>query len=114
MLRQGNTHPYHWADKTMSVLRANQLEACEKDLAGLPCRCLFDTDCTDADAEAFYQMSFFPREDRDSGRIILHTVEQLRVRVLSSFAPELALLSSEEHDLMVRMVLFGGNLALHD
>ena len=114
MLRQGNTHPYHWADKTMSVLRANQLEACEKDLAGLPCRCLFDTDCTDADAEAFYQMSFFPREDRDSGRIILHTVEQLRVRVLSSFAPELALLSSEEHDLMVRMVLFGGKLALHD
>ena len=110
MLRQGNTHPYHWADKTMSVLRANQLEACEKDLAGLPCRCLFDTDCTDADAEAFYQMSFFPREDRGSGRIILHTVEQLRVRVLSSFAPELALLSSEEHDLMVRAVLFRGHM----
>ena len=64
MLRQGNTHPYHWADKTMSVLRANQLEACEKYLAGLPCRCLFDGDCTDADAESFYQLSYFPREDR--------------------------------------------------
>ena len=114
MLRQGNTHPYHWADKTMSVLRANQLEACEKDLAGLPCRCLFDADCTDADAESFYQLSFFPREDRGSGEITLHTVEQLRIRVLSSFAPELALLSPEEHDLMVRMVLFGGKLALHD
>ncbi len=114
MLRQGNTHPYHWADKTMSVLRANQLEACEKDLAGLPCRCLFDTDCTDADAEMFYQMSFFPREDRNTGDFRLHTVEQLRVRVLSSFAPELALLSSEEHDLMVRLVLFGGKLNLQD
>ena len=114
MLRQGNTHPYHWADKTMSVLRANQLEACEKDLAGLPCRCLFDADCTDADAESFYQLSFFPREDRGSREIKLHTVEQLRVRVLSSFAPELALLSPEEHDLMVRMVLFGGKLALND
>ena len=84
MLRQGNTHPYHWADKTMSVLRANQLEACEKDLASLPFRCLFDADCTDADAESFYQLSFFPREDRNAQSVSLHTVEQLRVRVLSS------------------------------
>ena len=98
----------------MSVLRANQLEACEKDLAGLPCRCLFDGDCTDAEAEAFYQMSWFPREDRNRTDVSLHTVEQLRVRVLSSFAPELSLLSAEEHDLMVRLVLFGGKLALHD
>ena len=114
MLRQGNTHPYHWADKTMSVLRANQLEACEKYLAGLPCRCLFDGDCTDADAEAFYQLSYFPREDRKRPDIVLHTVEQLRVRVLSSLSPEMALLSPEEHDLMVRLVLFGGKLSLHD
>ena len=98
----------------MSVLRANQLEACEKYLAGLPCRCLFDGDCTDADAESFYQLSYFPREDRKRPDIVLHTVEQLRVRVLSSFAPEMALLSPEEHDLMVRLVLFGGKLALHD
>ena len=114
MLRQGSNLPYHWADKTMSVLRANQLEACEKDLAGLPFRCLFDADCTDADAESFYQLSYFPREDRNSRDITLHTVEQLRVRVLSSFAPELALLSPEEHDLMVRLVLFGGRLVLQD
>ena len=114
MLRQGNTHPYHWADKTMSVLRANQLEACEKDLAGLPRCCLFDPDCSDEDAECFYQMSFFPREDRNRPEIMLHSVEQLRVRVLSSFAPELALLSPDEHDLMVRLVLFGGKLVLQD
>ena len=114
MLRQGNTLPYHWADKTMSVLRANQLEACEKDLAGLPFRCLFDSDCSDSDAETFYQMSFFPREDFTRRDISLHTVEQLRIRVLSSFAPELALLSPEEHDLMVRLVLFGGKLSLQD
>jgi len=114
MLRQGNTYPYHWADKTMSVLRANQLEACEKDLASLPFRCLFDADCTDADAESFYQLSFFPYEDRNTHSVMLHTVEQLRVRVLSSFAPELALLSPEEHDLLVRLVLFGGRLTLQD
>ena len=114
MLRQGNTFPYHWADKTMSVLRANQLEACEKDLASLPYRCLFDSDCTDSDAESFYQLSYFPREDRNSKSFSLHSVEQLRVRVLSSFAPELALLSPEEHDLTVRLVLFGGRLVLQD
>lgn len=114
MLRQDNVHPYHWADKTMSVLRANQLEACEKDLASLPFRCLFDGDCTDTDAESFYQLSFFPREDRNARLSALHTVEELRVRVLSSFAAELALLSPEEHDLMVRLVLFGGKLTLQD
>lgn len=114
MLRQGNTHSYHWADKTMSVLRASQLEACEKYLAGLPDRCLFDADCSDEDAESFYQISFFPREDRKRSDVMLHTVEQLRVRVLSSFAPELALLSSDEHDLIVRLMLFGGKLVLQD
>ncbi len=114
MLRQGNIRPYHWADKTMSVLRANQLEACEKDLASLPFRCLFDSDCTDADAENFYQLSFFPWEDRAHPAGALHTADELRIRVLASFAPELALLSPEEHDLMVRLVLFGGRLPLHD
>ena len=98
----------------MSVLRTRQLEACEKSLAGLPAYCLFDAACTDADAETFYKLSYFPREDASSREWTLHTVEQLRVRVLSSFAPELALLSPEEHDLLVRLVLFGGKLALHD
>ena len=114
MLRQGNTRPYHWADKTMSVLRANQLEACEKDLSSLPFRCLFDAECTDAEAENLYHLSYFPREDRNNPVPVLHTADDLRVRVLSSFAPELALLSPEEHDLLVRLVLFGGKLALHD
>ena len=102
----------------MSVMRADLLEACEKDLAGLPSHCLFDSDCSDVDAESFYELSFFAEEDRrlSGGKQapVLHTVEQLRVRVLSSFAPELALLSPEEHDLLVRLVLFGGKLALHD
>ncbi len=114
MYTQSSRRPDSWTGKTMSVLRANQLEACEKDLASLPFRCLFDGDCTDADAETFYSLSFFPREDRRSGAFTLHTLEQLRVRVLSSFAAELALLSPEEHDLLVRLVLFGGTLSLQD
>ena len=114
MYTQSGSSPDSWTDKTMSILRANQLEACEKDLAGLPFRCLFDGDCTDTDAETFYSMSFFPMEDRSANGCKLHTVEELRVRVLSAFAAELALLSPEEHDLMVRLVLFGGKLSLQD
>ena len=118
MLRQSNTRPLQWSDKTMSVLRADLLEACEKDLAGFPSCCLFDKDCGNPDAEKLYEMSFFAEEDkRSAGRSLrpaLHTVEQLRNRVLHSFVQETALLSVEEHDLLVRVVLFGGRTPLTD
>ena len=115
MLRRGNTRPYHWADKTMSVLRADQLEACEKDLTGFPAVCLFDVSCLDRDAEKLYDLSWYAEEDKASGsQPLLHRVSDLRNRVLSGFAPEMALLPGEEHDLLVRLVLFGGHLALQD
>ena len=118
MLRQTNTRSLHWADKTMSVLRADQLEACEKDLAGLPSRCLFEPECSNLEAEKLYELSFYAEEDRRAaGRMlhpVLHTVEELRNRVLSTFAAEAALLSVEEHDLLVRAVLFGGKTPLTD
>ena len=118
MVRQSYTRPLHWADRTMSVLRAEQLEACEKYLAGLPSRCLFETECSNLDAEKLYELSFFAEEDlKESGkplRPVLHTVEQLRNRVLHTFVQETALLSVEEHDLLVRTVLFGGRTPLTD
>ena len=118
MLRQCNTRPLHWADKTMSVLRADQLEACEKDLAGLPSRCVFEPECGNLEAESLYDLSFFAEEDRKASgkplRPALHTVEQLRSRVLHTFVQEAALLSVEEHDLLVRTVLFGGRTPLAD
>ena len=118
MLRNGGSRPLHWADRTMSAMRADLLEACEKDLAGLPSHCLFDSGCGDVDAETFYEFSFFAEEDRRAagGRPapVLHTVEQLRARVLHQYAQEAALLSVEEHDLLVRAVLFGGRTPLTD
>ncbi len=115
MLRQGNTRPLHWADKTMSVMRAEQLEACEKDLASLPVHGLFDASCGDADAELLYEFSYYAAEDRAvSAPPVLHTVDDLRVRVLSSMAAESVLLSPEEHDLLVRLALFGGRHTLQD
>ena len=118
MLRQRDTRPLQWADKTMSVMRADQLEACEKELAGLPSRCLFEPECSNVDAEKLYELSFFAEEDRKAtGRALrpaLHTVEQMRNRVLHTFVQECALLSVEEHDLLVRVVLFGGRTPLTD
>ena len=115
MLRQTNTRSLHWVDKTMSVLRADQLETCEKDLAGLPSHCLFEPECTDLDAEKLYKLSFFAEEDRvPPGQSSLHTVAELRNRVLHSFIQETALLSVDEHDLLIRAVLFGGRTRLTD
>ncbi len=102
----------------MSVLRAEQLEACEKYLAGLPSCCFFEPECSNLDAERLYELSFFAEEDRCASgkplRPVLHTVEQLRNRVLHTFVQETALLSVEEHDLLVRTVLFGGRTPLTD
>lgn len=118
MLRNGTPRPLQWTDKTMSVMRADLLEACEKDLAGLPSHCLFDPECSDVDAETFYEFSFFAEEDRRAGggkpEPVLHTVEGLRTRVLHQYAQEAALLSVEEHDLLIRTVLFGGRTPLTD
>ncbi len=115
MLRQGNTRPFHWADKTMSVLRADQLEACEKELTGLPPFSLFDAACQDSHVEELYDLSYYAAEDRaKSIPASLHTVNDLRIRVLASYAPETALLPSEEHDILVRLVLGGGRIALQD
>ena len=118
MLRQRDTRPLRWTDKTMSVMRADQLETCEKDLAGLPSRCIFEPECGNIDAEKLYDLSFFAEEDRKASahRLYpsLHTVEQLRNRVLHTFVQECALLSVEEHDLLVRAVLFGGRTPLTD
>ena len=115
MLRKGNNRPFHWADKTMSVLRANQLEACEKDLAGLPSFCLFDTACTDTNIEELYDLSWYAAEDKAAGaNPELHTAEALRIRVLSSFPAEFALLSPEEHEIMIKLILCSGQLTLPD
>ena len=76
MLRQTNTRSLHWADKTMSVLRADQLEACEKDLAGLPSRCLFEPDCSDVDAENCMISPFSRRKTANlpGGFFILYSI----------------------------------------
>ena len=101
--------PVSWADYTMTQLRRKRYQACEKELAGLPQHTLFDDAVTDAEAESFFRCSWYAAEEK---RAALHSIESLRVRVLTELPASMALLTPEEHDLMVRAVLFRGHMPL--
>ena len=119
MLRQDFSAALPWSEKTMTALQASMQETCEKQLAGFPSCALFDTQASDEDAERYYYCSYFPEESRFLAgsaprRPSLHSVANLRKRVQALFPAEIALLSSEEHDLLIRLVLLGSPLPLTD
>ncbi len=103
--------PVRWPDRTLSVLRADRLEACGKQLAGMSGCGLFDAECTDADAERLFSESWYAEEDRSPR---LHSIEEMRVWVLGRFPAEMALLSPEEHDLLLKLIIFGGSLPVYN
>lgn len=111
MLRETNVQRLHWADKTMSVIRQEQLEACEKRLAALPQKTVFEL-ANDISIEDIWQCSYdaqeHPRLDK------LHTRKELRAKILSTLAAEAALLSAEEHQLVDRLITLGGTAQLID
>lgn len=109
MLREANIHTLTWADKTMSVLKERQLEACENRLSLLPPFGLFDG-CDDQKVETLWQCSYDAQEHPAQGR--LHTVKQLQCQVLLSLPMEAALLSIEEHMLLERLVVLDGRAEL--
>lgn len=111
MLREGNVQTLTWADKTMSVLRARQLEACEARLARLPDIGLFDG-CDDVQVEKLWQCSFDAQE-RPAHRV-LHTTSMLQAQVLMNLPREVALLSVEEHQLLERLIVLDGTAELMD
>ena len=111
MLRETNVQRLHWADKTMSVIRQEQLEACEKRLSALPQKTVFEL-ANDISIEDIWQCSYdaqeHPRLDK------LHTRKELRAKILSTLAAEAALLSAEEHQLVDRLISLGGTAQLID
>ena len=109
MLREANIHSLTWADKTMSVLKERQLEACENRLNQLPPFGLFDG-CDDAKVEELWKCSYDAQEHPTQGR--LHTVKQLQCQVLLSLPMEAALLSVEEHMLLERLIVLEGRAEL--
>ncbi|MGN0763752.1 MAG: hypothetical protein ACI4MK_10185, partial [Aristaeellaceae bacterium] len=111
MLRESNIQPLTWADKTMSVLRARQLEACEERLSALPDFGLF-SGCDDGRVEELYAASHEAQERPVPTR--LHTVQSLRAQVLSRLPAEAALLTFEEHMLLERLLVLDGVCELMD
>ena len=111
MLRETNVQRLHWADKTMSVIRQEQLEACEKRLSALPQMTVFDLN-SEMHTEEIWQCSYdaqeHPRMDK------LHTRKELRAMVLGNLSAEAALLSIEEHLLAERLISLGGHAELID
>ena len=93
MQRNAQTRPDRWTDRTLTILRASRLEACEKEMAGLGGSGLFDAETTDLDAERLFEQSYFAEEEKKKR---LHSIEEMRVQVLSSFPAEMSLLSEEE------------------
>lgn len=111
MLRESNVHTLTWADKTMSVLRERQLEACEHRLARLPAFGLFQG-CNDVNVEELWQCSFEAQEK--PVQTVLHTASMLKAQVLTRLPMEAALLSVEEHMLAERLIVLEGTAELMD
>ena len=85
MLREANVKRLHWADKTMSLLRQQQLEACEKRLTALPDFNLYTYDDS-LRVEELWQVSFDGQEHPRMSR--LHTTQELRALVLTRLPAE--------------------------
>ena len=111
MLRETNVQRLHWADKTMSVIRQEQLEACEKRLSALPKVTVFDLS-DDLLTEDIWQCSYDAQEHPQMDK--LHTYKELRAQVLGRLAAEAALLSVEEHLLVERLISLNGTAELID
>lgn len=111
ILQRASTCPVeHWSDKVMSVLREQQLEACQERLSRCPELGLFD----DIQPEVLSQI--FPGSYLawEQGKKRAFDLEDIRRRVLSSVEEECAFLSIREDNLVKRMIIAGGETPLDD
>ena len=109
MLRENNNHSLHWADKTMSVMRERQLEACEDRLAAYPPFDVFEG-CDNTQVEELWRTSYDAQEH--PMLMALHSVEKLQAQVMTLLAHEAALLSVAEHQLVERLLVLQGEAEL--
>lgn len=111
MLREINVQTLTWADKTMSVLRTLQLEACEARVDALPAFGLF-SGCDDSNVEQLWRLSYDAQEHPMMRR--LHTASELITQVMIQLPAEAALLSPQEDMLLDRLLSLGGTAPLLD
>ena len=112
MLREASVvHDSEWADKTMSVLREKQFEACERRLSAFPSIGLFSSLATDEQAQLLLECSFYHNEPGNRG---LATIENLREKVLRQLPVEALYLSNGESVLLEQLLIADGVIESSD
>ena len=111
MQRELSEQSMAWPDKTMSLIRQRQLEACEERLATLPAFGLFQG-CTDENAEELWRITYDAQEQLFSPR--MHTQKELEELVTARLPVELLLMPIHEYELLGRMMLTPSNTELMD
>jgi hypothetical protein len=108
MLRETSLiHEQDWAEKTLSILREKQYEACERRLFNQLEFNLFSPLATDTYAQQLFEQSYFASEL--SGDQLM-TIEKLRAQVLRLLPHEAHYLSSSENALLEQLLVAGGRL----
>ena len=106
MLRESSLiHEQDWSEKTLSILREKQFEACERRLSNTLQFSLFSPLATNTYAQQLFEQSYFA--DEVSGDRLI-TVEALRAKVLKLLPHEAHYLSSAENALLEQLLLAGG------
>lgn len=93
----------------MSVLREQQLEACQERLSRCPSQGLFDLLCED-EYQLLFRTSYYVHEIR--GR--QPSMKEMRLKVLTYLPEEVCFLSDSEDALLKRMLMNEGKAALSD
>ena len=109
LLRIQPSFSQKWCDKTMSVLREQQLEACQERLMRCPVEGLFDALCED-EYQKLFQASYYVHEIRGSQP----TMDAMRLKVLTYLPEEVCFLSDSEDALVKRMLMNEGATFLND
>jgi hypothetical protein len=108
MLRETSLiHEQDWSEKTFSILREKQFEACERRLANHLKFNLFSPLATDVYAQQLFEQSYFASE-MPADQLV--TVENLRTEVLKILPHEAHYLSSAENALLEQLLLAGGRM----
>ncbi|MBR1585798.1 MAG: hypothetical protein IJ662_09680 [Clostridia bacterium] len=98
-----------WSDKTMSVMREQQLEACQDRLSHCPAVGIFGELCED-EVDKLFHFSFYAQEKRSP----TPSQKELCRRVLDHVSEEACFLSPREDELVKRMIMNGGESYLAD
>ena len=107
MLREGLLHA-DWCDRTMSMMREKQFEACERRLFAHPGVCLFSPEATELDVQMLLEGSY----EKDENQLM--TLAQLRERVMERLPLEVLYVGVNEMQMLERLLINEGEMLITD